>query len=823
MPVDSHWGYVVLLLGNDAGASGSHEVHDQSLRNRPVNNVGNLVFYASAPPPPTGLATALTFQSQARLEITPGASYWMFHNYDFCIEGFLRLPTRADGVIIADRRERTFMLEVFEQGLRAFFSGNGTDWTVLDDAHIGTVPTGWFHFAVYRIGGHFYGAIAGTVAELGTVPESYWVFPTNEDIIVKLEDQAGLCGLRITIGHARYGASNFTPPTLPMPHEGDIAPPPPPVFTRRLNGQVGQPFIYPIEATGEPTDWTAPAGLPPGLALDPLTGVISGTPIQAGTYDVKILATNAGGQSVCALSLLIVIDPIPLPIPHITSPLVTTAYQATPFEYQIEATNEPTSFEAHGLPVGLSVDTATGLISGTPSSNPGSWPIELRATNEHGTGTATLMLTLNPALPPANLPVINSPDTATGVVGNPFTYVITALNYPYSFYASGLPPGLAVNTATGTISGFPTEVGTFHATIEATNNAGTGTARLVIAIAPAPAERPCPPPPFVKSESGPDVPAILCYIPDGCCGPSPCDISEFDLICQIRSLLPEGDPYNNTAPTTPEIPPQYGAITVGCARVGCEQLVLGGCCAMEHIPCQVDAAAPQLAVVDAFGAAAYSVLQALCQMLLELDPCTAKRLVRQWADRMGIKHPDPCGPGWSDRMLVFLICFITQLRVNRDRAINWEFLTYVANRMSADIKLRYAGAFNESSNSSEPYLGGWWTMARDQPVCPPRDPCPPDPGADIGGKYDRIKGGQMLGEVGCAPPNENSPLSLNIIVCPSDITIPGNCNMPAPFNEDQQLPYDREMFEGFWWLLPQMLPKGPLYCVYLCCPADCIV
>jgi hypothetical protein len=470
------------------------------------------------------------------------------------------------------------------------------------------------------------------------------------------------------------------------------------------------------------------------------------------------------------------------------------------------------------MPVGLSVDNATGVISGTPTSDPGIFNATLSATNEFGVVSDTLRITLQAAQPPAPVPIITSEDTAAGIVGNPFVYVITARNYPLGFYATGLPSGLAVNTVTGTISGHPTEQGTFHVQLSASNNAGTGTMTLVLVVAPTPEERPCPPPPHTKSMSGPDVPEILCYVPDGCCGPLPCDIGEDDFICQVRSLLPEGEPYNNTAPTMPAVPPQYGAITVGCAKVGCEQLVLGGCCGQEVIPCEVDPAAPQLAVVDAFGAAAYAVVQALCRMLLELDPCTARVLIREWARRMGITHPDPCGAGWSDRILVFLICFITQLR-NNPVAVNWEFLTYVASRMSASIVMRYAGDMNYVANSAAP-LAGWWTMARDAPKCPPIEPCPPDPDAGVGGAYDRARGGRMLDPVACAPPNENSPLSLNIVICPSDIVIPDNCNLPTVRSP---LPFDREMYEAFWWLLPQLLPRGPLYCLFECCPADCIV
>src|SRR5439155_436537 len=103
-----------------------------------------------------------------------------------------------------------------------------------------------------------------------------------------------------------------------------------------------------------------------------------------------------------------------------------------------------------GLPVGLSVDTATGLISGIPTAASVS-TIALSATNAGGTGTITLTLTVNPATP-----VITSSGAATGQVGAAFSYQITAANSPTSFNATGLPVGLSVNTATGLISGIPT-------------------------------------------------------------------------------------------------------------------------------------------------------------------------------------------------------------------------------------------------------------------------------------------------------------------------------------------------------------------------------
>src|SRR5208337_4762163 len=142
--------------------------------------------------------------------------------------------------------------------------------------------------------------------------------------------------------------------------------------------------------------------------------------------------------------------------------------------------NTPTGYGATGLPTGLSVNTSTGLISGTPSAG-GTSTVTLSATNAGGTGTATLTLTIKPAPP-----VITSATTASGTVGSAFSYQITATNTPTGYGATGLPSGLSVNTSTGLISGTPTAAGTSSATLSATNAGGTGTATLTLTIKPAP-------------------------------------------------------------------------------------------------------------------------------------------------------------------------------------------------------------------------------------------------------------------------------------------------------------------------------------------------
>ena len=235
---------------------------------------------------------------------------------------------------------------------------------------------------------------------------------------------------------------------------------------------VGQSFSYQITATNNPTGFDA-TGLPANLSVNPSTGLISGTPAATGTFSITLSATNAGGTGMAELTLTV--NPPP---PVITSALTATATVGQAFSYQITATNNPTSFDATGLPADLSVNPSTGLISGTPATT-GIFLVTLSATNAGGTGTAQLTLTVNP--PP---PVITSPSTATATVGQAFSYQITATNNPTSFAATGLPANLTVDTSTGLISGAPSAAGSFSITLSATNAGGTGMAPLTLTVSP---------------------------------------------------------------------------------------------------------------------------------------------------------------------------------------------------------------------------------------------------------------------------------------------------------------------------------------------------
>jgi hypothetical protein len=238
---------------------------------------------------------------------------------------------------------------------------------------------------------------------------------------------------------------------------------------------IGSTFSYQIVGTNGPTGFTA-SGLPDGISIDPNTGIISGTPTAIGSYIVSISASNTFGAG--SSQLTIAVNPPP---PTITSATTDIGLVGQPYSFQIVATNNPTSFEAGGLPDGLSLDSTAGLISGTPTTA-GPSTVTLSATNAGGSGTAFLALTISSG---TAAPSITSSATAPGQAGQAFSYQIVATNDPTNYSATGLPPWLAVDPISGLITGVPAQaqIGTFEVTIMATNPLGSASEQVTVTIA----------------------------------------------------------------------------------------------------------------------------------------------------------------------------------------------------------------------------------------------------------------------------------------------------------------------------------------------------
>jgi len=86
----------------------------------------------------------------------------------------------------------------------------------------------------------------------------------------------------------------------------DVLPTPPSVVNSVLtaSGSNGSPFSYQIQATNNPTGFSA-ADLPYGLSVDPTSGIISGTLGGGGIYNVTLIASNPGGSGTADLVLTV--------------------------------------------------------------------------------------------------------------------------------------------------------------------------------------------------------------------------------------------------------------------------------------------------------------------------------------------------------------------------------------------------------------------------------------------------------------------------------------------------------------------------------------
>ena len=260
-------------------------------------------------------------------------------------------------------------------------------------------------------------------------------------------------------------------------------------------GDVNRPYSSSVSGAGGalPYTWSVSPALPANLSLDTATGAITGTPTTAATttHTFTLRDTSAPSQIVEQTLSLTIRPPLAITTTSLPDASIGAAYnQPVQTVGGIGALTFSIVQPGTGtLPSTLSLNPATGMISGTPTAPAGTFPFTVRVGDTGGQqDTQALSVRVNPTTPP-NITTTSLPGGTAGQLYNfrvQATGGIGTLSWTVS--AGSLPVGLILEPSGptgGTISGIPNSGGPSNFTVRITDSVGqTDTQALSINVTP---------------------------------------------------------------------------------------------------------------------------------------------------------------------------------------------------------------------------------------------------------------------------------------------------------------------------------------------------
>ena len=268
----------------------------------------------------------------------------------------------------------------------------------------------------------------------------------------------------------------------PTPSQGEytlIVAPKVEIIAATLPGaKVGNAYNTAITATGGGSlAWTVTTGsLPPGLSLSRDTGQLTGTPNAVGSFPFTVLVGDDKRKATQQYTF-VVAAPLAVPSARLATGEVGLSFRAT---VASSGGIGPLTWSGTA-PAGLSLDTAHGVIVGTPKSA-GSFSVPLKITDSDGqTVDTTVSFSIARRL------AITTTKAPAATVGKKYRLRLTSRGgvaaRSWTLSRGKLPVGLKLDAKTGTLAGVPRVAGKHTVTVKLKDAlGGISTRRLTLIV-----------------------------------------------------------------------------------------------------------------------------------------------------------------------------------------------------------------------------------------------------------------------------------------------------------------------------------------------------